>query len=242
MTNHFGSPLLIATNNTDKIEELQDLLKDTGIELVTPADIQLELDVLEDGQTYAENAAKKAIAFAQASGLVSLADDSGLEVDALDGAPGLYSARYGATNGKKLTYAERRALLIKNLGPYPRPWTARFKATIAIAFPAHIALSRWSSSGALSATYQDHAAKGLQANQAETLRSLRDLGVTHVEGSCDGEIIPEERGTGGFGYDPIFLFPELGKTMAELSMNEKNRLSHRAKAVMKAKDTLLSLS
>ncbi|HET7144564.1 MAG TPA: non-canonical purine NTP pyrophosphatase, partial [Anaerolineales bacterium] len=80
--------LLIATNNKDKVKELQGLLKDTGLELVTPADINLDLEVEEDGRTYAENAAKKAAAFAQASGLLSLADDSGLEVDALDGAPG----------------------------------------------------------------------------------------------------------------------------------------------------------
>src|SRR5215510_1872252 len=87
--------LLIATNNKGKIIELQDLLKDTGIELVTPSQINIELDVVEDGKTYAENAGKKAIAFAEASNLISLADDSGLEIDALDGAPGLYSARYG---------------------------------------------------------------------------------------------------------------------------------------------------
>ena len=189
--------LLIATNNKGKITELHDLLKDTGIELLTPAEINLDLDVLEDGATYAKNAAKKAVAFARASGLISLADDSGLEVDALDGAPGLYSARYGASNGGKLSDAQRRAFLIQNLRSKPRPWTARFHATIAIAVPnreAHLA-----------------------------------------EGFCEGEIIPEERGTGGFGYDPIFLLSELGKTMAELSMEEKNRLSHRARAVMNAK-------
>ena len=200
--------LLIATNNKGKVQELQDLLKDLHVQLVTPADINLNLDVHEDGLTYAENAAKKAIAFANASGLVSLADDSGLEVDALDGAPGLYSARYGSPDGNKLTDGERRKLLIQNLGPFPRPWTARFKATIAIAIPSsHVTLSE---------------TKGLQI----------------TEGFCEGEIIPEERGTGGFGYDPIFLFPELGKTMAELGMDEKNRLSHRARAVMKARNIL----
>ena len=192
--------LLIATNNKGKIKELHDLLKDTGIELITPAQIHLDLDVLEDGQTYAENASKKAIAFARASGLVSLADDSGLEVDALDGAPGLYSARYGSSDGTKLSDAERRAFLIKNLQGKPRPWTARFHAVIAVAVPN---------------------------------------GEPHLaEGFCEGEIIPEERGTGGFGYDPVFLLSELGKTMAELSMEEKNRLSHRARAVMKAKRIL----
>jgi len=201
--------LLIATNNKGKVEELQDLLKDLHFELVTPADIQLDLDVHEDGLTYAENATKKAIAFANASGLISLADDSGLEVDALDGAPGLYSARYGSPDGNKLTDGERRKLLIQNLGPFPRPWTARFKATIAMAIPT------------------------------VTLNDVKGLYVT--EGFCEGEIIPEERGTGGFGYDPIFLFPKLGKTMAELGMEEKNRLSHRARAVIEAKNFLRTL-
>jgi XTP/dITP diphosphohydrolase len=192
--------LLIATNNQGKVKELQDLLKDTRVELVTPAQINLDLEVVEDGQTYAENATKKAIAFAQASGLISLADDSGLEVDTLNGAPGLYSARYGSTNGEKLSDAGRRAFLIQNLETKPHPWTARFHSTIAIAAPG---------------------------------------GETYLaEGFCEGEIIPEERGTSGFGYDPIFLLQELGKTMAELSMEEKNRLSHRARAVMNAKGML----
>ncbi|HEX9387195.1 MAG TPA: RdgB/HAM1 family non-canonical purine NTP pyrophosphatase [Anaerolineales bacterium] len=192
--------LLIATNNQGKVKELQDLLKDTGIELVTPAQINLDFEVIEDGRTYAENATKKALAFAAASGLISLADDSGLEVDMLGGAPGLYSARYGSSNGEKLSDKDRRAYLIQNLQDKPRPWTARFHATIAIAVPN---------------------------------------GETHLtEGFCEGEIIPEERGTGGFGYDPIFLLSDLGKTMAELSMDEKNRLSHRARAVINAKGVL----
>jgi XTP/dITP diphosphohydrolase len=204
MNNHAGSPLLlIATNNQGKIKELQELLKDTGIELITPAQINLNLDVLEDGHTYAENATKKALAFASTSGLVSLADDSGLEVDALEGSPGLYSARYGSLNGEKLSDKDRRAFLIQNLQDKPHPWTARFHATIAVAIPN---------------------------------------GETYLtEGFCKGEIIPEERGTGGFGYDPIFLLSDLGKTMAELSMEEKNRLSHRARAVMNAKPALFRL-
>jgi XTP/dITP diphosphohydrolase len=212
------SPLLIATNNQGKVKELQDLLMDTGIELITPAQINLDLDVIEDGQTYAENAAKKAVAFAEASGLISLADDSGLEVDALNGAPGLYSARYGSelalppfstpqktggTGAGKLSDKDRRDFLIRNLQGKPRPWTARFHATIAIAVPN---------------------------------------GEIHLsEGFCEGEIIPEERGTGGFGYDPIFLLSELGKTMAELSMDEKNRLSHRARAVIYAEPILFQI-
>jgi XTP/dITP diphosphohydrolase len=211
--------LLIATNNKGKIKELQDILKDTGIELITPAQINLDLDVVEDGKTYGVNAAKKAVAFVQASGLISLADDSGLEVDALGGAPGLYSARYGSTDGRKLSDTERRAILIRNLQDKPRPWTARFHATIAVAIPE----SLWS---------QAARRLGMQ-EQAPAIQIF--------EGFCEGEIIPEERGSGGFGYDPIFLLSELGKTMAELSMEEKNRLSHRARAVMKAKRILEKL-
>lgn len=208
--------LLIATNNKGKLAEFQELLADLNIELVAPSQIGLNLDVVEDGATYAENAAKKALAFAQASGLISLADDSGLEVDALGGAPGLYSARYGSSSslppntmnlggegGERLSDAERRRYLLAKLQPFPRPWTARFHATIAIA------------------------------------RSNHQLQIT--EGICEGEIIPEERGTGGFGYDPIFLLPEVGKTMAELSMDEKNRLSHRARAVMNAREILKAI-
>ncbi|MFN8411977.1 MAG: RdgB/HAM1 family non-canonical purine NTP pyrophosphatase [Anaerolineales bacterium] len=193
--------LLIATNNQGKVKELQDLLKDIGIILVTPADINLSLDVEEDGSTYAENASKKAVAFAQASGLLSLADDSGLEVEALDGAPGLYSARYSPKPGAN--DADRRAYLLQNLKDKPQPWKAHFHATIAIANP-----------------------------QGE---------VQLTEGNCYGEIISEERGTGGFGYDPIFLLSELGLTMSELSMEQKNRLSHRALAVREAKTILQKL-
>ena len=208
--------LLIATNNQGKIRELRELLSDTGIELVTPARIQLDLDVLEDGGTYAENAAKKAAAFAQASGLISLADDSGLEVDALEGAPGLYSARYGSTNGEKLSDAGRRQFLLRQLQEKPRPWTARFHATIAVAIPEKL----WS-----------QAARRLRVQEPTPAHQI-------FEGYCEGVIIPEERGDGGFGYDPIFLLPELGKTMAELGIDEKNRLSHRARAVIKAKSFL----
>ncbi len=224
-------PLLIATNNKGKIKELQELLSDTGIQLVTPAQIHLDLDVVEDGLTYEANAVKKAAAFAHASGLISLADDSGLEVDVLGGAPGVYSARYGSTSGEKLSDAGRRNYLVQQLQDKPRPWTARFHATIAIAIPNPVTRSE---------------AKGLGENQAQTLQVLHFPKATYkdgteislAEGFCQGEIIPEERGTGGFGYDPIFLLPELGKTMAELTMDEKNRLSHRARAVMNAKPIL----
>ena len=193
--------LLIATNNQGKIAEFQELLAGSGIEFVTPAQINLQLEVEEDGSTYQENAAKKAVAFAQASGLISLADDSGLEVNALDGAPGLYSARYSPKPGAK--DADRRAFLLANLKDKPRPWTAHFHATIAVAMPGGE--------------------------------------IEFAEGNCYGEIIPEERGTGGFGYDPIFLLTDLGKTMAELGMEEKNKTSHRARAALAAMPILKAM-
>jgi XTP/dITP diphosphohydrolase len=186
--------LLIATENQGKVREFQELLTGLGLELLTPRQLGLNLNVIEDGDTYEENAGKKACAYAAASGLVSLADDSGLEVAALAGAPGLYSARYSPK--PDATDADRRIYLLGNLRDKPRPWAAHFHATVAIATP--------------------------------------DGELRFVEGNCYGEIIPEERGTGGFGYDPIFLIPELGLTMAELDMDKKNRLSHRALAVQNA--------
>ncbi len=193
--------LLISTNNKGKVLELRDLLHDLPAELVTPADIGLSLQVAEDGSTYAENARRKAVAFAQASGLISLADDSGLEVEALDGAPGLHSARYLATPGA--TDAQRRAYLLQNLQDKPRPWAARFRSTVAVAVPG----------GAV------HAAEGI----------------------CDGEIVPDERGTGGFGYDRLFYLPGLGQTMAQLSLSSKNRVSHRARSVLALRPILMQL-
>ncbi len=190
--------LLIATKNKGKLHELQILLAGLDFELVLPDQIGLTLDVIEDGQTYHDNAAKKAREFGEAAGLLTLADDSGLEVAALNGQPGLYSARYSAKPGA--TDADRRAFLLEKLKPHPQPWSAQFRCIVA----------------------------------------LMDLtGKVHfAEGICPGEIIPEERGQNGFGYDPIFLVSELGKTMAELTTSEKNQLSHRARAIAAIRPTL----
>ncbi|RPH58724.1 MAG: RdgB/HAM1 family non-canonical purine NTP pyrophosphatase [Chloroflexi bacterium] len=193
--------LLIATENQGKVKEFRALLDGLDVELVTPKSLGLNMTVVEDGATYEENAGKKALAYCQASGLISLADDSGLEVEALDGAPGLYSARYSPQPGAK--DADRRALLLENLQDKPQPWKAHFHATVAIAAPGSA--------------------------------------LHFAEGNCYGQIIPQERGDNGFGYDPIFLIPELGLTMAELSMDQKNRLSHRALAVHNAKTLLLEI-
>ncbi len=186
--------LLLATNNIGKLREIQAILGGQEIRLLTPKEVGLQLEVIEDGETYIANASRKALAFARASNLLSLSDDSGLEVEALDGAPGLHSARFSPKPGA--TDADRRALLLQRLQDHPRPWRARFHCTVALATPAG-----W---------------------------------VDTVEGNCPGEIIPEERGQNGFGYDPIFLVVERGLTMAELGLEEKNQISHRARAVRAA--------
>lgn len=186
--------LLLATNNLGKVEEMRAILTPLGLQLLTPAEIGLDLNVSEDGSTYAENATLKAVAFAKASGLTSLADDSGLEVDALDGQPGVHSHRLAPW--PEATDADRRNYLLQLLQGKVRPWLAHFHATVALARP--------------------------------------DGAVRLASGECPGEIIPDERGTNGFGYDPIFLIPVLGRSMAELDMHEKNRFSHRANALRNA--------
>ncbi|RLD08455.1 MAG: non-canonical purine NTP pyrophosphatase, RdgB/HAM1 family [Chloroflexota bacterium] len=191
--------LLLATNNIGKQKEIRALLENLDITLLSPLEMGLNLKVVEDGETYQANATIKARAFAQASGIWVLADDSGLEVDALDGAPGLRSARY-APNPHP-TDADRRKFLLHNLKLHKRPWQAQFRCVVALAHP----------SGE----------------------------IHHAEGICPGEIIPKERGTQGFGYDPIFLIPQKKLTMAELSMPEKNQLSHRALAISAIRPLLI---
>jgi len=193
--------LLLASNNQGKLIEMRSLLADTSFQLLLLQDVGVQLKVEESGSTYAENAALKARAGALASGLITLADDSGLEVAALGGKPGLYSARYAQKPGA--SDADRRAFLLQELAQQARPWPARFRCTVAIATPAGE--------------------------------------IYFTEGECSGEIIPEERGTNGFGYDPIFFIPCLGKTMAELSTEEKNHISHRAMAMQNARPILTEL-
>jgi XTP/dITP diphosphohydrolase len=193
--------LLIASNNSGKLLEIKNLLKNLPIVLVTPRDLKLGIQIKEDGSTYQANAQKKSSEFAKRSGLVTLADDSGLEVDALGGKPGIHSARI--TKKKETNDADRRIHLLNLLKGYTQPWTAQFRCVVAIASPSE-------------RTY-------------------------FFEGLCKGEIIPEEHGEYGFGYDPIFFLPELNKTMAQLSLPQKNEVSHRAKAINKAKATILEL-
>ena len=192
--------VLIATTNKGKQAEIFALLENENYILRTPQDLLISLEVNETGSTYAENARLKAAAFCKASGLPALADDSGLEVDALDGAPGLFSARFSLN--PNATDADRRALLISKLKSISRPWKAHFVCTMAFALP--------------------------------------NGNIYYSHGICRGEIIPQERGNGGFGYDPVFLCEGTNRTMAELGMPEKNRISHRARAAMEILPYMLS--
>lgn len=192
--------LLIATTNKGKQAEIFALFANEALVLRTPQELDLILSVEETGSTYKENAQLKAKAFCKASGLPALADDTGLEVDALNGAPGLYSARFSPKPGA--TDADRRALLISKLRDFPQPWTARFTCTMALTLP--------------------------------------DGNTFTHSGTCQGKIIAEERGDSGFGYDRIFLCKEPNRTMAELSMIEKNCISHRAKAAAGLRDMIRS--
>jgi XTP/dITP diphosphohydrolase len=182
--------LLLATNNNGKVQEFRSLLKSIDFDLVTLNDIGITTKVEETGQTMEENARLKATIYAAESGLLTLADDSGLEVDALGGEPGVRSARYAGNNASD---TDRVNYLLSKL--ISVPWekrTARFRCVIAIATP--------------------------EGNFAL------------CDGECCGLITFEPKGSNGFGYDPVFYFPELGKTMAELSPEIKGRISHRANA------------
>lgn len=189
--------LLIASSNPGKLREIRALLDIPGLVAVDPTMIGIRSQVEETGDQYADNAHLKASISARASGIWTLADDSGLEVDVLGGAPGPRSARLG---GPGTSDAVRRRLLLEKLRPHPQPWTARFRCVVALASP-----------------------------EGE---------VDLADGTCLGEIIATERGSAGFGYDPIFLIQGTDYTMAELSLEEKNRLSHRAKAIKTLLPTL----
>jgi XTP/dITP diphosphohydrolase len=193
--------LLIATNNPDKVSELRGLLGDCGWEVVAPSDLGLTLDVEETGTTYAQNARIKAEAFSRASGLAALADDSGLEVDALDGEPG---AMHHVNSWDGRDQAERIEILLTAMLEVPRSRrSARFRAAIVVVLP--------------------------------------DGRVLEEDGVCEGIIATQAAGEGGFGYDPVFVLPERGLTMAELSPAEKNRISHRGLAAQKMANRLRGL-
>jgi XTP/dITP diphosphohydrolase len=190
LLDEFVSEIVLATRNLDKGRELRELLGGLGLRIRTLADFPIAPEVEEDGTTCEANAIKKAREIARATGVPAVADDTGLEVDALEGRPGVYAARYA---GEHATYEENCRKLLLELGGVPRPKrTARFLTVAAIAFPS---------------------------------------GEIHVtQGSLEGLITEQPVGDRGFGYDPVFLVPEFDKTLAQMTAEEKNRMSHRAKA------------
>jgi len=194
--------VVLATRNRHKGEEFTALLADFGICIRTLDDFPGVHEVDEDGTTCEANAIKKATEMAQATGLPAVADDTGLEVDALGGRPGVYAARYA---GEHASYEDNCKKLLRELSGLPMPQrSAAFVTVAAIALP----------SGEVQVT----------------------------DGRLEGLITETATGLAGFGYDPVFFLPELGKTLAELTPREKNRISHRAKAFAKAKEILRSFN
>jgi XTP/dITP diphosphohydrolase len=192
--------LLVATRNPGKVREYEHLLDGCGYDIVSLQNYP-EIDVEETGSSFEENARLKATQCARATGLFTLADDSGLEVDALDGAPGVYSARYAGVGASD---AQRTHKLLAALCHVPAGKRgARFRCVIALAWP--------------------------------------DGRCESFEGKCEGEIAFEPRGSFGFGFDPVFYMPERGQTMAELPAEVKNQISHRARAMARARVRLQEL-
>ena len=188
------SKILIGTTNQGKIRELKELLASVPVELIGLNDISANVDVEETGKTFAENAALKARVYARMSGLYALADDSGLEVRALDDRPGVVSARYG---GEETSYPEKIRMLLEELAACSGPdRSAQFVCVMSLAAP----------SGEI---------------------------LFEAQGICKGTLAKEPRGTGGFGYDPIFIPDGYRLTFGELDSNIKQQISHRARAAQK---------
>ncbi len=192
--------LFVATKNMDKIREITDVLSDLNIHINSINDFPNLPDVIENQTTLEGNALKKASEFSKACGYPALADDTGLEVDALNGAPGIYSSRYAGDNA---TYDQNVDKLLEELKSVPKEKrTARFRTIIALVGPGF---------------------------------------TKTVEGVCEGMILSERQGDGGFGYDPVFYVPETGQTFAQMPLSEKNKISHRGRALQSMKRVLVGL-
>ena len=211
--------LLIATSNKGKVAEIASLLEGLDCRVIGLEDLpQVPPPVEETGTTFVENALIKADYYHAASGLLTLADDSGLEVDALDGRPGVYSARYG---GEGLSGAKQIALLLEEMKDTPEEKrTARFVCAVALV--------------GVAGKTSDKREPARRLDGALVDSPVRPQIRQTFEGQCEGRIAYAPRGAGGFGYDPIFIDVELGRTFAELSPGEKSSRSHRGKAIRAA--------
>ena len=193
--------ILVATRNKSKMAELVELLRPLRVTLVSLDDLSIGEEIEETGETFKENAILKAEGYGQLGGLITIADDSGIEVDALGGAPGIYSARYG---GEGLTDLDRNNLLLKDVEKVPeQELTARFRCVVALWIP-------------------------------------EDKTVT-FEGKIEGMLIRVSSGNNGFGYDPIFFYEPMNKTLADIGPEEKEKISHRGFAVRMAREYLSKL-
>ena len=190
--------IIFATGNQTKMKEIREILADMDVEVVSMKEAGIHADIVEDGNSFEENAEIKAKTICEMTGEITLADDSGLEIDYLNKEPGIYSARY---MGEDTSYRIKHGNLIQRREGVPdEKRTARFVCAVAAAFP--------------------------------------DGTVKTVRETMEGRIGYEEKGENGFGYDPIFYLPEYGCTSAELSMEEKNKISHRGKALRAIRDVL----
>jgi len=197
--------VVVATRNRGKLREILVLLDESklGFRLLTIDELAPDAELREDEATFEGNALAKARQAAAVTGLPALADDSGLEVDALDGAPGVWSARYAGLPSDDARNNDKLAQAMKDVPRDARG--ARYRCVAAFVDPS----------------------RGVELTRA---------------GACEGEILPAPRGTGGFGYDPFFFLPALGRTMAEIDLDTKNRLSHRAAAFRALAQALAGLS
>jgi XTP/dITP diphosphohydrolase len=196
--------LLVATTNPGKFAEVQAFLSGLPLRILSLRDLRNPPTIVEDGATFEENALKKARVLAEYSSLLTLADDSGLEVDALNGAPGIYSARYCGEEGNDEKNNDRLLREVKNIPEEKR--TARFVCALALCAPKSFGMKHWI-----------------------------------VRESCEGRIVLERRGSAGFGYDPLFFYPPLGKTFGELDRETKATVSHRGQALKRLAEILPSL-
>ncbi|MBR6917357.1 MAG: non-canonical purine NTP pyrophosphatase, partial [Clostridia bacterium] len=212
--------LVLASRNRNKIAELQAMFSDISpeVEILSLDDIGCEGDIVEDGDSYEENSVIKSCVPAS-KGYIGVADDSGLSVDALDGAPGVYSARYA---GAHVTYTDNNEKLLKVMENIDDRG-ASFVCVMSITVPDSLNIS----------IPEELVDKEL--SDFASARCGTSVKVVAVRGECRGEILREFRGCDGFGYDPLFLYKPFGKTFAQMSADEKNSVSHRGRAVEKFK-------
>jgi XTP/dITP diphosphohydrolase len=196
--NNNSKTIIIASNNAHKVEEIKAILCAYNFEVMTLAEAGIAAEIVEDGTTFEENAYKKAKEIMELTGQICIADDSGLEVYALNGAPGVYSARFA---GEPMDYSKNNVKLLEELKNVPMESRgARFVTSLILMFP--------------------------------------NGNIVKAEGYVEGKIGFEYAGNNGFGYDPLFIYPEIGKTFAELTSEEKNQISHRGRALAKLKEEL----